>query len=871
MNDRASPKITGLLQKLMKKTAESPAESRDVFEASNSRLTGLGVPVIKQESGNCFIDMSGIEIFSGIVEFVRILMGRFVEEYEKANADILINQAVNPTITPELSRLGITNICVNIRSGTAKFIFTNQDTFQRHLRSIFYAVQTTQWGGQLFPAYYKTLTRQAEHQQAPSELPALLFPFHLDAASGSVENGYMVLLEYDSSGKFLRLTIENSMDARLNLKRISHRVVANIERQSTFVDIDKIAKQMYQGIHRECQNQQDEFAEMPARQPELFDMLITSGLINLKKIIFRWNVETMRRILLNKEHGTLVLLSKILHLLQDADIIRILSSNNLLEMVSGSNKVYFDVSRCGACLNISLEERRLEISIADFLNRMPTLKDTTTEAASNLAGYRILLIHHATSEIVGFIKALDDLKCAQVTTLFIKYKGIVPDNYIEGLFTLPDDKFKFYSLQRIETSNSVEAGYVLSNQYSSINDFKQLDAQLLNDRPDFFNAMIRTAAHLFFVELQQAKANNQKLIIIEDGGYLAPLINQYCLENKTLSEALELFNILPLPVFNNELTATGQSAGRDFQGFIKNHYSGSIEHTRNGFDLLQELNGRHGKLAFPALSIAVSILKNTEEARECAVSILNAFETILHSRGLILSSRNFLILGSHGNIGRNLMHQLSFRIKAGSLQGVDLMAGNEANGHAGGIGNPRVLEYPGMDALKDQDLFKLDTFIGVIGKSTIKPAQLEKIVLCGARQSLFFISGSTKTVEFKDLSDWLQNLQASENPVIRQVPVKITVTHLKDAQTGVIHGNKVRLIFGTTPECNLPFKDLYLLGDLMPLNFLYYGVPTELMDLIFAQLMRLTLGFTSKINAGETLPLKLLAIDRNIDEKANPL
>ena len=107
MNDRASPKITGLLQKLMKKTAESPAESRDVFEASNSRLTGLGVPVIKQESGNCFIDMSGIEIFSGIVEFVRILMGRFVEEYEKANADILINQAVNPTITPELSRLGI--------------------------------------------------------------------------------------------------------------------------------------------------------------------------------------------------------------------------------------------------------------------------------------------------------------------------------------------------------------------------------------------------------------------------------------------------------------------------------------------------------------------------------------------------------------------------------------------------------------------------------------------------------------------------------------------------------------------------------------------------------------------------------------------
>ena len=871
MSDRTPPKLTDILQKLMKKTAEQPAESQDVFGSSNSRLTGLGVPVIKQENGNCFIDMSGIKVFSGIVEFVRVLQGRFAEEYENTNADILIHQPVNPAGTPELSRLGVKSIYITVRSGTAKHIFLNQDVFQRHLHSIFYAIQTAQWGGLLFPAYYKIPDRRDETRQGKSELPALLFPFHLDAASGSGENGYMVLLEYDPGGKFLRLTIENSMDSRLNLKRIFHRVVANIERQASLIDTDKIAEQLCQGIHRECQNQQDEFSEMPARQPELFDILITSGLINLKKITVRWNVEAMRSILLDKDRGTHILLSKILHLLQDADMIKILGANNLLEMASDGNKVYFDVSRCGACLNISLEEKRRKTSISDFLDRMPALKSTTAASAVNLAGYRILLIHHATSEIVGFVKALEELKCARLTTLFVKYKGIVPDHYIEALFTLPEDKFKFYSLQRMETYNSVEAGYVLSGQYSSINELRQLDARFLNDRPDFFNAMLETAAHLFFIELQQAKANGQKLIIIEDGGYLAPLINKYCLENKTLKEALELFKILPLPVFNNELSAAGNSPAPDFKSFIEKNYSGSIEHTRNGFDLLQEFNDLHGKLAFPALSIAVSILKNTEEARECAVSILNAFETILHSCGLILSSRNILILGCRGNIGGNLMRQLSSRIKGGSLQGTDLAAGNDSDNRAGEGGTPRISEYRSPESMKDERLFNLDTFIGVIGKSTIKPELLEKIILRGARQALFFVSGSTKAVEFKDLAGWLQNLQTSENPVIGGVPVKIAVTHLKDAQTGVIHGNKVRIIFGTTPECALPFKDLYLLGDLMPLNFLYYGVPTEIMDLIFAQLMRLTLGFTGKTAAGETLPSKLLAIDRNIDEQANLL
>ena len=119
----------------------------------------------------------------------------------------------------------------------------------------------------------------------------------------------------------------------------------------------------------------------------------------------------------------------------------------------------------------------------------------------------------------------------------------MPDNYIDVLFSFPDEIFKFYSLQRIESFNSVEVKYVLSNQYSPIKEFNQLNNQLLNEKPDFFKAMIMTAAHIFFRELIIAKANNQKLLIIEDGGYLAPLLNQYCLENKKLNESIELLGV----------------------------------------------------------------------------------------------------------------------------------------------------------------------------------------------------------------------------------------------------------------------------------------------------------------------------------------
>ncbi|MBP7653383.1 hypothetical protein KA977_08165 [Candidatus Dependentiae bacterium] len=881
MIERPQPKLTGILNKLIKNQVHDTEHSNDFFKDSNSKIISLGVPLIKCDNGNFCVDISKIDFFSGIPELTRTLLSRFNEEYQKNKFDIIIRQPVNSEVNPELFKLGITNISITARSKTAKELFVNSNIFQNHLLNIFYALQTSKWGGVLFPDYYSRRNSSVENFlkknensdfSSNTEIPALLYHFYIDGYNSQQEKKYIILTEFDYTDKFLSLTIENSFDSRLNLKRISHRTMDSDYSQSSFIDIDKISNQIYKAVYLEAQNQKNEYFETPFIQPELFNLLISSGMQILSLIKFRWNIETSSKIILEPKNNFIILLAKIIRLLHDPDIIKILYSNNLIEVSANGNKIYFDVSRGGTCLNICFEEERPKTSASSFLDKMPALKKTVINSNISIENFRILLIHHSTSEILGFINALKELKCGAVSTLFIKYKGVMPDNYIDVLFSFPDEIFKFYSLQRIESFNSVEVKYVLSNQYSPIKEFNQLNNQLLNEKPDFFKAMIMTAAHIFFRELIIAKANNQKLLIIEDGGYLAPLLNQYCLENKKLNESIELLGVKNFFLFKDISNYCSESNNTLLYEFLEHHnYCGSIEHTRNGFDNLQKINNTFNKLSFPALSIAVSKLKNTEEARECASAILNAFETILHSSGLILSARNIAVLGCRGNIGRNLFLQLSHRKTKGILAGIDISVDPDEFSFLDSGTELRIAERNSLDVLEDELFNNIDTFIGVTSKSIIKKNHIEKLLLTGSKPILFFISGSTKTLEFEDLSDWIQTLQNSQNQNIGDMKVKINITHIKDPQTGLIQGNRVRIIFDKKTECGLDYKDLYLLGDLMPLNFLYYGVPTETMDLIFDQLLKLTLGFINKINTDNKLPIKLLAIDRDIDENADLL
>jgi hypothetical protein len=60
------------------------------------------------------------------------------------------------------------------------------------------------------------------------------------------------------------------------------------------------------------------------------------------------------------------------------------------------------------------------------------------------------------------------------------------------------------------------------------------------------------------------------------------------------------------------------------------------------------------------------------------------------------------------------------------------------------------------------------------------------------------------------------------------------------------------------------------LANSMPINFLFYGVPTESIDGVLAQLLTTSLGMVLR-SSGETLERRLHAVDIDIDERGRTL
>jgi hypothetical protein len=57
----------------------------------------------------------------------------------------------------------------------------------------------------------------------------------------------------------------------------------------------------------------------------------------------------------------------------------------------------------------------------------------------------------------------------------------------------------------------------------------------------------------------------------------------------------------------------------------------------------------------------------------------------------------------------------------------------------------------------------------------------------------------------------------------------------------------------------------------MPINFLYYGIPREIVDEVMAQLFTLSCGVARRQRSAEKLPPQVLAVDQQIDADANDI
>jgi hypothetical protein len=811
-------------------------------------LTSLGVPLQKTSSGGYLLDLSDLRLFTGL-SVLAGMIGEEILEQARRGGDIATQHRIVPEITPELASLGIHAVHVLARKDVLKGLASFRKEFHTQIRAVFGTLQRPAWGGILFPEFFGGKLQKNQKQ------PGLLFPYHLHFQQADID--YFFLVERDTEGHFLRITIETEGEGRLDLKRISHAAVSDLHRRTYLQGLTRMAESIQTGIRRECENFQNEHVEDRPRQPGFFDQISQAGLAQCEGITVHWPVESEEMLLNLAPEETVIFLRKILIVLEDTEIVRRLHEHDI-EVVSGNRRAFLDLSRRGRSLNISLDRPRSFPDIRRFLAKMPALEALSGKRADSLKGVRILLIHHITGEILATIRALENMKCEFLRVLFVKYAGIVPPEYLETLLSLSDERFAFHGLNKIEAGGSVEGYYVLSRQYSPLDGLRALDEQLHKNKMAFFEAMQLSAGNLFFREAAIARKEGKRLLLIEDGGYLAPQLNTLCLEKKTLRDALNHYGLNPKddPDFKQFTDADLRSP---LAKWLADFFAGSVEHTRNGYDRLCGVQNRFKKLQFPAASIAISKTKRETESREVSVSILHAVESILHGQGLVLSNRRTVVLGSRGAIGRCLVEHLKGRIGQRKVAGIDIAVTRVNQNEAG------IVEVADWKKLPADYLLDTDVFVGVIGKSILTEDILESLILRSKRPALFFASGSTKTLEFTHLSQYVQKLRGQKNPRIKGKPVRVESEPVRDPQTGLIQGSLVRINMGRTQ------RKLYLLGGLTPINFLYYGVPTETMDPVLTQLVRVAAGLLSAQRSSRPLPPRVLAVDHEISVDAELL
>jgi len=136
--------------------------------------------------------------------------------------------------------------------------------------------------------------------------------------------------------------------------------------------------------------------------------------------------------------------------------------------------------------------------------------------------------------------------------------------------------------------------------------------------------------------------------------------------------------------------------------------------------------------------------------------------------------------------------------------------------------------------------------------------QLEEWLLAGEGRELVITSGSSKTIEFADLILWIDGLLGDPQPTLGGRPLEIHSEDVSDPRTGRVYGRRYAFVLaGRAPN------EVVLLANLTPVNFLFYGVPTELIDEVLTELVTCSLGLARRA-VREALPARLWAVDRDI-------
>ncbi|MBM9575955.1 hypothetical protein JWG45_02205 [Leptospira sp. 201903070] len=808
--------------------------------------TSLGAVLKEGKDGIWDLDLRNLRIFTGLSILSRTLGEEVFEQVQNGIGDVTIFYKINPNINSELLKMNIGYIQIYARAGVLKDILLFKEEFQDHLRTVFGTFQRQVWAKKIHPEFYGEDPKN-------SGIFALVFPFHHASPNENID--YQFILERVPNQKepgefFFRLTVENYDRANIDLTAVPHVIVDDIGSRIFIAGSTKIAEAINNGILSAAQRGEKSYVEENRSFSRVFEQIEKTPLGKLDQISLFWDKGFAESIVKTDPNETLPLFKKIFLILEDHEITKHLKEGYIVKVrLSEETNVYIDLSRLDRVLNFSFNAKRTTLDLNHYLKRMPILERIANGENHNfdLNGFNVFLIHHITSEIVALIEAFRRLGAQNLTVSFVKYGGVVPAAYLDVLLDVPTDHFYMSGLQlKVGAKNKIY--YSISPLYSDSSKLKPLFNRLEEEKLGFFDAMKLLSGHLFLSLLLDSYKKKEKVILVEDGGYVAPFFNEFALNGKDVSFLCKEYSV---PTEAPKISVAD---------LLTQTLVGTVEHTRNGYDRLKNVQDKNKKLFLPAFSIAVSNQKVKEESKEVAYSILNAIETILNGQGMILSSRKILILGAKGNIGTFLCKYLESRMHETNqeLIQVDLK-----------VEKPGNRNYRTIDEIPKEELYSRDLILGVIGNSILKKEHFEDLILNGTKSKVLISSGSTKTAEYTDLIQWINDLSFSDEKKIGGFPAKLEFDRILDPQSGIDQGGKVT--FCVNKNGQEIEKTFFLLSDLSPINFLFYGVPTEGMDAIIGQLASATLGMADQSKKGKLLEPGLYAVDHQIDSWGNPL
>jgi len=778
------------------------------------------------------IDLTELPLFHGLSVLSRALGEQIVEHCLAERLDIDVERRIKPAENPELAAMGCEAVKVLAERDVVAHVPEDVEGFQHHLRAVFGTLQRERWRSRILP----------DNPATPSEALVFTFPvrknfdyrFVLDRVPAAQSNQRF----------FLRIAVENPRGRRLDLSSIPHAIVDDLDSREYIAGSTRIAQTLRDLVHREAERGRRSYLERRKEGSFIFGQLEKGGLGHLALINLAWS-SRLGSWLAEAEPPRLDrVLKKVLLLLEDQAVRRHLRAGRSVQMADGDVQVFLDQSQQHRVLNIAFDQPRRRSDIESYLERMPALAEVVRRQAVErpLAGLSVILIHHITSEVLALVAALRGLGCDALSVLFVRYAGEIPNDYLDALLDL-EETTRSFALQNVRDPDEIEGHFILSQQFSDLSGLDTLGERFKVTRTGYFDAMVALAVNLFVQQVQEAEG--RQVLVIEDGGYLIPILTQRAAEGATLGLLAAEHGIDGL---------TGALADRPLREVLEERLLGSVEHTRSGFDRLEALQRKLGGLVRPAYSIAISRIKVEEEAQEVATCILSAVESIYHALGLVLSRRRPLVIGSRGAIGSRVLQAL----EAGRLQ------------ESGALGLDLKVDQPGKtQARRWKDLppsrrRAVDLVIGVTGASVLGPAEAEELILQGTSRTIMLVSGSTKTIEFHGVAEWVERLLAEERPRIGSKQVEILSEELLDPQTGRSLGTA--FIFRFLNAGRLIEKRLIFVANLTPVNFLFYGVPTEAMDAVISQLLRCSLSLVRTVRSHKGLAPHLYAVDRDIPD-----